>query len=277
MENQKGRYRPLPCHLGRLEGLLRVCVEQPGRRRGAFSLPDAAINVLKTTDFKALAGCAAECAYSVDQFPTAANTSPLVTQSRNPGPAADCPAAQPGTSPIQATALVYDGGPAGTVPVAGGGTASYRNASLLCNADWQTAFAFYAERGCGQAKNVAAGQRLRDLVNAAPNARMQAMYFRAFLTFFCAGTSNSLFSGDRYTYTGFGGTLSPLGTEFITSPLSVSPAMLADTTKVVQIPFCISGTNGGQPNAGGTCDLPANPQTVRRDPKSPPPPPAPSP
>ncbi len=32
---------------------------------------------------------------------------------------------------------------------------------------------FYAERGCGQAKNVAAGQKLRDLVNAAPNARMQ--------------------------------------------------------------------------------------------------------
>lgn len=32
---------------------------------------------------------------------------------------------------------------------------------------------FYAERGCGQAKNVAAGQKLRDLVNAAPTPRMQ--------------------------------------------------------------------------------------------------------
>lgn len=58
------------------------------------------------TDFKAMTGCAAECAYSVDQFPTPANTSPLVTQPRNPAPAADCPAAQAGTSPIQATALV---------------------------------------------------------------------------------------------------------------------------------------------------------------------------
>lgn len=61
---------------------------------------------ISRTDFKALTGCAAECAYSVDQFPTAANTSPLVTQPRNPAPAADCPAAQPGTTPITATALV---------------------------------------------------------------------------------------------------------------------------------------------------------------------------
>ncbi|KAL4419584.1 hypothetical protein ABPG77_004833 [Micractinium sp. CCAP 211/92] len=250
---------------------------------GAFRLPDAAINVLKNTDFKALTGCAAECAYSVDQFPTPVNTSPLVTQPRNPAPNADCPAPAAGTTPIQATALVYDGGPAGTVPVAGGGTASYRNASELCNADWKTAFnqwaPFYAERGCGQAKNVAAGQKLRDLVNAAPNARMQAMYFRAFLTFFCAGTSNSLFSGDGYTYTGFGGTLSPLGTEFITSPLTVGAATLNDNTKMVQIPFCISGTNGGRPNAGGTCDLPANPVTRReaRSPSPPLPPPPPKP
>lgn len=57
-------------------------------------------------DFKALTGCAAECAYSVDQFPTPVNTSPLVTQPRNPGPNADCPAPAAGTTPIQATALV---------------------------------------------------------------------------------------------------------------------------------------------------------------------------
>lgn len=43
-------------------------------------------------------------------------------------------------------------------------------ASLLLQNQWAP---FYAERGCGQAKNVAAGQKLRDLVNAAPNARMQ--------------------------------------------------------------------------------------------------------
>lgn len=39
------------------------------------------------------------------------------------------------------------------------------------------------------------------LASPHPPSLQQAMYFRAFLTFFCAGTSNSLFSGDGYTYT----------------------------------------------------------------------------
>lgn len=56
---------------------------------------------------------------------------------------APSPPHHPATLTHQPPALlvqVYDGGPAGTVPVAGGGTASYRNASELCNADWKTAF-----------------------------------------------------------------------------------------------------------------------------------------
>lgn len=58
----------------------------------------------------------------------------------------------PGAAPLMVLSSavllqVYDGGPAGTVPVSGGGTASYRNASELCNAEWKTAFVSGREDG----------------------------------------------------------------------------------------------------------------------------------
>lgn len=50
------------------------------------------------------------------------------------------------------------------------------------------------------------------------------------------------------TFTGEGGMLSPLGTEYITSPY-LPPAPRVG----IQVAFCITG---GRPNAGGRCELP---------------------
>ena len=53
-------------------------------------------------------------------------------------------------------------------------------------------------------------------------------------------------------HTGFNGLLSPLGSELITSPFDVAK----EPGSHAAIPFCISGTNGGKPNAEGMCTLP---------------------
>lgn len=65
---------------------------------------------------------------------------------------------------------------------------------------------------------------------------------------------NPLFSGNGMTYTGFGGMLAPLGSEYISSAFEVSEA---DRASIAQIPFCITGTNGGKPSDAGVCELPA--------------------
>ena len=54
---------------------------------------------------------------------------------------------------------------------------------------------------------------------------------------------------------GFNGLLSPLGSELITSPFDVAAASKEPGSHAA-IAFCISGTNGGKPNAEGVCTLP---------------------
>jgi hypothetical protein len=80
----------------------------------------------------------------------------------------------------------------------------------------------------------------------------EAIVFRAFLIGNCGGAFNSLFSGDSFTATGFGGLVSPTSSEWIVSPFYQQE--VSEENKAA-IPFCINGQNGGRPNPDGSCAL----------------------
>lgn len=104
--------------------------------------------------FKVLTGCQPECAYSVNHFPnaTAGDISPLKIRSRNTTTGA-CPDPPAGTSPIQPTSLVYDGGPPAVTSDPPPNNLTYYTANPMCNSDWQTAYVSGpgAARGSGTA------------------------------------------------------------------------------------------------------------------------------
>lgn len=109
--------------------------------------------------------------------------------------------------------------------------------------------------GCSVEGNKVAGAGLATLLKqSADDPLLQAMLFRSFLLHGCAGSFNTLFAGDGYTWTGLRSILAPLGTEFITS--GFNNTVLQGSSEVAHIPFCLSGDNGGRPNGKGMCNLP---------------------
>lgn len=115
-------------------------------------------------------------------------------------------------------------------------------------------------RDCSREQNAAAGAGLAQLLAAAEGSpRYQAQLFRAFLMQYCVGGYYALFSGDGITYSSFGGLLTPLGTEYVSSPFVVGALQPAD---VATVALCISGTNNGRPAAAGSCLLPQAPVAV---------------
>ncbi|PSC74537.1 protocadherin-related 15 [Micractinium conductrix] len=214
--------------------IVRAFYEQVYQEQGLV-VPHQALGVLKTTTFADLSGCPAQCAYAVPAryYPNANYTSPLVVLPR--GADGKCPPAPVGTKPTPPTA--------------------FETTSELCSDEWKEAYNATASLfppQCSPEANAEAGAGLARLVNATDGPTPQALLFRTFLMQYCAGDSNSIWSGDGYTYTGTDGTLAPLGTEFLVSPFNVSWSEGA----IASIPFCISATNEGRPNADGVCELP---------------------
>jgi hypothetical protein len=73
-----------------------------------------------------------------------------------------------------------------------------------------------------------------------------------------AGGYYALFSGDGMTYSSLGGLLTPLGTEYISSPFYMGALQ---PSGVASIALCLSGSGGGRPSKAGACPLPQSATT----------------
>ncbi|KAL4444284.1 hypothetical protein ABPG75_012021 [Micractinium tetrahymenae] len=201
-----------------------------------LEVSNASIAILDEEFFGELTGCTPECAYKWRRFPEGNRTTALYTQPRWDN--GTCPPPQRGSQRTEPTA--------------------FEETSKLCDQEWQDALnatqGLFPVRSCTFDQNAAAGRGLAQLLREAQgDARKQALLFRAFLIQYCPGNFNTIFSGNGFTYTGVSGMLSPLGTEFISSPLLVSAWPDGEHAA---IPFCISGTNGGRPTSDGVCEMP---------------------